>query len=425
MAGGHARNDRAMELTNIAVVAHVPAPRPSPASGGCGTISTVSTGGTGGTSGTGGTVAVPHHHRDGIPAAVAEPVFDLVSGPLRPATVLAVHSAAVILACDGPGPGGDAVVTRVVTVLAAEGSGVPHGVRTALHAADRPFGRLSPGDAAFVGALGIRLPDLRLRAVRTVRTAVPLVQPSPTAVTAIAYAARSARRGVPDRAVRALAEALAAHSAARLRAAVTALVGLGSGSTPGGDDVLCGVLAGLHATGRAGLAEQIAIAALHGVATRTPLVSADLLRLAAGGNACAEAIAVLRACDGRSAAVSRTVSRTVSRAASGAVTPAPSPAPTRAPSPAPFAALARALDRLLAIGHTSGADLATGLAMGLGIPPRPAPSATPSVSRPSTGGGADGGDGRGSPRRTPRARRGTPVGALTPSAREEFWRTDD
>ncbi len=272
--------------------------------------------------------------RADIPAAVAEPVLDLVTGPLRPATVLAVHSAAVILGCDPPAaPAGDAV-TRVVTVLAAEGSGVPNGVRTMLHSAGRPFEHLAPGAAAFVGARSIRLPGLQLRGVRIVRTGVPLVPASPAAVTTIARAARGATRGIPEQPVLALAEALATGCPARLRAAVTALVGLGLGSTPGGDDVLCGTLAGLHATGRRGLAEQVAVAALDQVASRTPLVSADLLRLAACRHACAEALAVVRA------------------AAAGQ----------------PTGALLRALDRLLAVGHTSGADLTTGLALGLGTP---------------------------------------------------------
>jgi hypothetical protein len=269
-----------------------------------------------------------------IPAAAGQPVIDLLTGPLRPAAVLAVHSAAVTLAVD------TGCRTRVVTLLTVEASGVPNGLRTALHAADRPFAQLRAGDAAFVGAGRAELPGLKLTVVRTVRTAVPPVRPLPAAVTAIAAAAHDARRGLPDAPVDALREALAVGTASQVRRTVSALVGLGAGSTPGGDDVLCGTLAGLHATGRSGLVQQVSVAALDGLEQRTTLVSADLLRLAAAGHACAEA--------------------TEGLVVAG-----------RGPDPV----LRRALARLLAVGHTSGADLATGLAVALAVPTRPLPRA--------------------------------------------------
>jgi hypothetical protein len=108
------------------------------------------------------------------------------------------------------------------------------------------------------------------------------------------------------------------------------MVGLGKGLTPGGDDVLAGLLVGLHAMGHLELARSISGRALDAVVDRTTLLSADLLRLAADGHACIEALALLRAVH------------------TGHQVPT-------------------ALDRLLSIGHTSGADLATGLAMGLEI----------------------------------------------------------
>lgn len=269
-----------------------------------------------------------------VPAAAGQPVIDLLSGPLRPAAVLAVHSAAVTLAVD------TGCRSRVLTVLTVEASGVPNGLRTALHATDRPFAHLRPGDAAFVGAGRAELPGLQLSVVRTVRTGVPPVRPLPAAVTAIAAAARDAPRGLADAPVDALREALAVGAASEVRRAVSALVGLGAGSTPGGDDVLCGTLAGLHATGRSALVQQVSVAALDGLEQRTTLVSADLLRLAAAGHACAEAVEVLLAAG-------------------------------RGPGPV----LRRALARLLAVGHTSGADLATGLAVALQVPTRPLPRA--------------------------------------------------
>jgi hypothetical protein len=269
-----------------------------------------------------------------VPAAAGPPVVDLLTGPLRPAAVLAVHSAAVTLAVD------TGHRSRVVTVLTVEASGVPNGLRTALHAADRPFAHLRPGDAAVVGAGRAELPGLQLSVVRTVRTGVPPVLALPAAVATITAAARDARRGLPDAPVDALREALAVGAASEVRRAVSALVGLGAGSTPGGDDVLCGTLAGLHATGRSALVQQVSVAALDGLEQRTTLVSADLLRLAAAGHACAEAVEVLLAA-------------------------------ARGPGPL----LHRALGRLLAVGHTSGADLATGLAVALEVPTRPLPRA--------------------------------------------------
>ena len=86
----------------------------------------------------------------------------------------------------------------------------------------------------------------------------------------------------------------------------------------------------MHATGETELALLVGDQALHGVLDRTTVLSADLLRLAAAGHACVEALDVLRAVH------------------TGHQLPA-------------------ALNRLLSIGHTSGADLATGLSLGLGM----------------------------------------------------------
>jgi hypothetical protein len=275
-----------------------------------------------------------------VPIAVARPIANLVSGPLRPATVLSAHSAAVVLYVEplpGRSAGDTPEVTRIVTLLAREASGVPNGARTALGAADRPFAGIAAGDAAFVGAGGIRLVGSAFHAVRVVNTSVPRVAPSSDAVAAIADAAAASRRGVPDEPVAQLRAAIGGGDAARLRQAVRALIGLGSGSTPGGDDVLAGTLAGLNATRRDVRAQQITAAVLPDLDSRTPLMSADLLRLAAAGHVCTEAAAVLRATAGS------------------------------------CAELDRAVAVLLTVGHTSGADLATGIAIGLGAAALPEP----------------------------------------------------
>ena len=272
-------------------------------------------------------------------AAAATPVLDLLTGQLRPATVIAAYPAAVLVAVDPlPGPAGTDAVSRIVSVLAADGSGVPNGVRIGLPAQQLPFHGVRVGDAAFVGAGGVRLSGLEIRVVRAVRAQVPRVRCTPDAVARIADAAAAASTGVAQPPVDDLRAAVRDQNPAALRRAVRALVGLGSGSTPGGDDVLAGTLAGLHATGRDVLVHQVWVAAEAGLAGRTTVISADLLRLAAAGNACAEAIGVLRAATG--------ADRT----------------------PASGSALDVALHRLLAVGHTSGADLATGLAIGLSAP---------------------------------------------------------
>jgi hypothetical protein len=277
-------------------------------------------------------------NRPVLEAAAGQPVLDLLTGPLRPATVIGAYPAAVLIAVD-PTSTTDDDPARIVSVITADASGVPHGLRVAVPSRDRPFAAAHPGDPAFVGAGGVRLSGVEVRVVRAVRTRVPRVSCAPQAVDRIAAAAALAARGVPAAAVDALRIAQDDQDPAATRRAVRALVGLGAGSTPGGDDVLAGTLAGLHATGRDVLVQQVWVAARDGLAARTTMVSADLLRLAAAGHACAEAIAVLRA-----------AARPVGHVAYDEL------------------GLAEAIRRLLAVGHTSGADLATGLAIGLSAP---------------------------------------------------------
>ena len=107
--------------------------------------------------------------------------------------------------------------------------------------------------------------------------------------------------------------------------------------------MIAGALCGLHAAGATGLVSAVAAAALTDVTDRTTLLSADLLRLAADGDACVEVLGVLRAAHH---------ARDRLRLGDCALGDC---------------ALGGALDRLLAVGHASGADLATGLAVGLRV----------------------------------------------------------
>jgi hypothetical protein len=64
---------------------------------------------------------------------------------------------------------------------------------------------------------------------------------------------------------------------------VSALVGLGPGLTPSGDDFLCGFMATLYGLGYPLVAQQVARIVIPLAATRTNLISAAYLRCAADG----------------------------------------------------------------------------------------------------------------------------------------------
>jgi hypothetical protein len=104
-----------------------------------------------------------------------------------------------------------------------------------------------------------------------------------------------------------------------------ALIGLGPGLTPSGDDFVCGALAALHYFGRPDIAGRLAEPALAAVGRRTNVISAAYLRCAAVGQASDALFDVLQSLlAGREASVEA------------------------------------ALDRLQAIGHTSGLDSLAG-----------------------------------------------------------------
>ena len=95
---------------------------------------------------------------------------------------------------------------------------------------------------------------------------------------------------------------------------VRGLIGLGPGLTPSGDDVLCGMLVGLHATGRIELAGRLAEAVMREAADGTGIISSAHLGCACqglGSQALHEALIALVTCnaealDGALDALSRT-----------------------------------------------------------------------------------------------------------------------
>jgi Protein of unknown function (DUF2877) len=261
-------------------------------------------------------------------AAAAVPMHPMITGRRINGVVVGSFAQALIIATDDRGRPG------IVSLLSGDATGVPNGVRLV---DNPPWREHRPGEPVEVGLGLIRVGDLRVRVVRWWDCRVRPIRPGSTGVHDVGSAAELAARGVPEQAIRTLERALAAdragdHSCGQgaLEAAVDALVGLGSGLTPGGDDLLAGLLTALHACGRTDIARRVAVRALDQVTDRTTLLSADLLRLAARGFACLEALAVLKAIH--------------------------SPEGAR---------LDQAIHRLLSIGHSSGADLATGLAIGL------------------------------------------------------------
>ena len=280
-------------------------------------------------------------------AAAARAALPVLNGPVRDGAVLGAFTRAVIIGV--PTPDG----RRVLSLLAPTAAGVPNGVRLATADAS-VLTRHVPGGSVSVGGGRILLGGVEVRAVRSWPSRVPraaaehgrvemisdtivaMVAPHASGVAGGFVAAlRSALASLPTAPVTSTAPTVRA-AGDRLGAAVRQLVGRGLGLTPGGDDVIAGALCGLHATGATGRARALATAALDDVTDRTTLLSADLLRLAADGDACLEILGVLRA--------------------------ARQPRDVLRPNQS---ALVVAIDRLLRVGHTSGADLATGLAIGL------------------------------------------------------------
>lgn len=289
---------------------------------------------------------------------------------VRSATVLAAFPTAVyLLPQDAP----------VVAVEASDAVGLPNGLRLRRPAGGLALGEVPVGAAARVGDGLVELPDLVVAVDRWVDHTY-----TPAAVDPVVLAGRLteldagvvAHEPLPGRLIAicgGLVAALVAAGdvdelAADAAGAARELVGLGAGLTPSGDDVLCGLFAGVHtlapALGLAGLQRRVSrvgTAVLVDADQRTTALSAALLGHAHHGELARPARGLLRALLGR--------------------TP-----------------LAAALAALLRVGHSSGRDLAAGLSLATHVtlavatgghrPPaadEPPPSATstPTTTTPS------------------------------------------
>lgn len=272
-------------------------------------------------------------------------------GASGPATVLAVGESAAYL---GDGSGHRREVLALVTPA---GLLLPGAVRVAAPA-DLHALRLIPGAEARVGEGQVRTATGALVVRRTWRPrrapAAPL--PRHAACRAQEALAPSLPLGAPLGPVADRGEALAAalgREGAGLAGPVAALVGLGPGLTPAGDDLLCGLLLGLRATGQQ--ARQTALAAALAAALvphlhRTTALSATLLVHAAGGHAVPAVLDLLEAWH-------------------------------RPGAPAAQAVLEVAAVPVARLGHTSGAALLLGLhlalRLGLEAPATPLPTPDP------------------------------------------------
>lgn len=211
----------------------------------------------------------------------------------------------------------------------------------------------------------IELPDFTVDVVREHRPMrVPALRWPDIDRARVTELSRRLHPGSPDLADRslALASALCTGDAAGAQAGVKALVGFGTGSTPSGDDALCGIALGLRCLGKdrdLDLLRQVLDPMP--LATMTPVISGALIRAAVSGFCVPAVAAAIRTCHRLHASTSGGESL-----------------------------VGDVLEPLDRIGHSSGHDLFTGFlsvlttASGTRAPHSPLRSVTESSSKGSS-----------------------------------------
>ena len=185
------------------------------------------------------------------------------------AAVLATRSGTLVPLTAGP------------ACLAPGGIGVPDRVA------------LAPVLARWSELAGTPAPAINLQAWHAAATAVELRIPAVDRTDVTAAQVAELDRGLPDPSLRAegfdpgdraeeLVRLVRAAHAGQLGACVAATVGAGMGTTPAGDDVICGVLAGLDLLGFEGAHKRLGAAAAKRLAYTTRS-SRHLLAAAAAG----------------------------------------------------------------------------------------------------------------------------------------------
>jgi hypothetical protein len=250
----------------------------------------------------------------------------LLVGPTRAVALLGVSGPAWYLRCDDglvfaiESPGGVRLPNALTVGAGARG---PVGV---------PIGR-----RGHVGGGGVRVGGWRI-AVRRWWDPTPRVGPVDRAQLRRRRAQLPAPTHLVDDTyglharVRRLADAAVRHDLPALGHSVRALIGRGAGSTPAGDDVVAGTLAGLRVLGTAATTSVADALARHSRqhAQRTTALSSTLLRCADDGAVVDAAGRVLRALAGQGR-------------------------------------LEDAVTALTRIGHTSGQDLLAGIAIAVDV----------------------------------------------------------
>jgi hypothetical protein len=245
--------------------------------------------------------------------AVASTVLhDLLRSPRRPLVVVASLPSAVYLQVGGGGDGERC--PSIIGLLARDAVRVPIGMLVALPRQAAPFADLQPGHVGVIGDGVLLAGGREYRPLRYWDPRVPQLRSGLGAAGAIhrCEALSALTDQLPADLRSALAEvagepgsegALAAGLAeasprpAALAGAARALVGLGPGLTPAGDDVLAGALLALGAAGD--LTRQRALAEAVGeLLDRTTPLSAALLVQACRSRAVPEVGALLRALAG-------------------------------------------------------------------------------------------------------------------------------
>ena len=249
-----------------------------------------------------------------VAGAASRRLERVLTGPVQPARILGVFPAAVYLAA------GD----DVVAVLSRDAVRLPLAVVVPAATRGGPFAGIELGQPATVGGGSV----LGVAVHRWWTPAQPpaLVRPEHLRhrATLLQRALVVRRRALAPAVAAALAEVTDGDDPA---GAARALVGLGAGLTPAGDDVLGGLLLALRHLGRPWAADRLWAAVASEVPLATTALSAALLAAAADGDAIGPAVGVLTSLAGH-------------------------------------APVGPALDALLAVGASSGSDLAHGLLAG-------------------------------------------------------------
>ena len=200
--------------------------------------------------------------------AASTALRDVLSGPPRTARVLGVHPSCVYLLAG----------SELVALETSDALGLPCSVRLAAVRTEGPFARVRRDDSAEVGGGLLRAGPVTVRVARW-------------------WAPRPPRSGRTVCRTDKLAGLLAGHPApVRVDGEVGDLLGLGPGLTPAGDDVVAGLLVGLHH--RPDLRDPLAAEVARLAPTRTTALSAALLRHAAAGRAVPTLTAVADALTG-------------------------------------------------------------------------------------------------------------------------------